>query len=80
MGFLNSAPENPSPYISVTVDDGLPSIEARFSEPLARSRGPADHTIIMGPYSNGVQHYCIAHQSGRELERHKVGFGPVGSV
>jgi hypothetical protein len=48
MGFLNSAPEHPSQYISVTIDDGLPSIEARSGEPLPRSRGPADHTI-MGP-------------------------------
>jgi hypothetical protein len=46
MGILNSAPENLSQYISVTISDGLPSAEARFGEPLARSRGPADHAIM----------------------------------
>lgn len=67
MGILNSAPENRGKHISVTIDDGLPSVEARSGEPLARSRGPADH----GPWPNTV---CslIAHQSGRDLERHRV--------
>jgi len=54
MGILNSAPENPSQYISVTIDDGLPSVEARSGGPLARSPGPADHTAMA---HNGVQLY-----------------------
>lgn len=29
MGILNSAPEDPSPYISGTIYDGLRSVEAR---------------------------------------------------
>lgn len=72
MGILNSAPENPSPYISVTIDDGLPSVGARSGEPLARSQGPADHAIPMA-HTVTVCIY-ITHQSGRDLERHKVGF------
>jgi len=58
MGILNSAPENPpenpSQYISVTMDDGLFSVEVRSGEPLARSQGPADHAIMV---HNGVHPY-----------------------
>ena len=56
MGILNSAPENPSQYISVTIDDGLPSVEARSGEPLACSRRPADHAIMA---HNGVKLYSM---------------------
>jgi len=56
MGFLNSASENPSQYISVTISvtiyDGLPSVDLRSGEPLARSPGPADHAIMA---HHGVQ-------------------------